>query len=304
MWTASTNQKIKRVKKLILKRKIMLSFIIDNYSWYDKAFRWSHIAIAVLTPVYIVVKSAWLSEIESDPVMIILSSIVAGLVKLRDYVTYDKVRDLAKEQTVKYSQLYDKIDQETIKPNSRRLSEENFLHWLHTELKHIEFSDPELSYSDKQKFIKLCKSRGIPYDEDLDELEKLMASELRDGCNTDQELNQSTQLNHPTQNDQLNQPAQQDQSMHRDQSTQNDQLNQPAQQDQLTQPNQMLQPIQMQLNHNAHSDQTIINIADTRPRSVTDDAQTKSQYKQHVKTLNNKSDLQWAVARLNQLNYD
>jgi len=157
--------KLKQIKRTILKKKIMLGFVIDNYSVWDRAFRYTHLFLAVSTPIVVTIQG---TVSESNPTAaIVLSFVVAAMVKIKEYVVYDKIRDTAKEQTVKYTQLYERIEQGEAK------QEADFIYWITRELHNIELNDPDLSHGEKQKFLLLCKEKGIPYDDDVAALVQL-----------------------------------------------------------------------------------------------------------------------------------
>lgn len=185
IWSADALAKLIDIKKSILKKKIMMGFIIENNSTWDKVFRWSHNILAVSTPILIAVQNnlygnnspeSSSTEQSSGTTAMIMSIVVAAMLKLKEYVTYDKIRDSAKEQSVKYQQLYEGIESEMRKPDGKRQLENDFIYWVSREFQHIDISDPELSNTERKKFIKLCKDKGMPYDEDLDALSKLLAA--------------------------------------------------------------------------------------------------------------------------------
>jgi len=174
IWSNTTQIKIREIKKAILKKKLMLSFIIDSYAWWDRTYRWGHISIAVLSPIFNLITVAADSSGSLKILTIIISALVAGMVKFKDYIKFGELRDMAKQQTIKYSQLYERIERELIKPNNKKQSEDEFIYWINREYSQIELLDPELNYSDKKKFIKLCKMKNIPIDEDLETLQSLL----------------------------------------------------------------------------------------------------------------------------------
>ena len=170
----------------------MMSFIIDNYSLWDKVYRWTHNILAITTPILTAIQAIYNSQYctqdstsqvssgesstsqGSGTTAVVLGFIVAGMLKLKDYVTYDKVRDVAKEQTVKFQQLYEHIEMEMLKPENKRQSESEFIYWASREYQHIDITTPELSNNERKKFLQLCKDRGLPYNEDIEELNKLV----------------------------------------------------------------------------------------------------------------------------------
>lgn len=176
-WTPEGVGMIKDIKKSILKKKVMLSFIIDSYAKYDKVFRYSHILIATTAPILLLVSQETAGSSSSPSTLsVVLGIIAAGMIKVKEYLKYDKVKETAKQQTVKYEQLYQRIEREMIKPDSKRQPEEDFIYWINREFNNIEMADPDLTASLKKKFLDTCKERGIPCDEDLDLLGDLFKS--------------------------------------------------------------------------------------------------------------------------------
>ncbi len=151
-----------------------MNIIIESYSWYDKIFRYSHMTIALIAPaISFLDRMITGSAEQTSTVVLILGGIVAGMIKIKDYLKFDKLKDQAKQQTVKYQQLYQRIEREMRKPSQSRQNGEEFISWITRELSIIEIDDPELSQTLKNKYIDLCKSKGIPVDEDLEALSEL-----------------------------------------------------------------------------------------------------------------------------------
>lgn len=169
-WSAAGYKCINDIKKTILKKKIKLSFIINNYSLKDKVFKYVHIILAIATPVCALVEELT-NTVQGST--LILSLLVASMIKLRSHLKYSKIHTIAKEQTVKYKQLYDRIESELIKPIAKRQAEDDFIYWIIREHNNIEASDPELTASDTVAFKKICIEKKIPYDEDLQVLQIL-----------------------------------------------------------------------------------------------------------------------------------
>lgn len=169
-WSNATHRIIKDLEKKILKKKIMLNFIVDQYAWWDKAYRYLQLFIAIGTPIFGIIESLTESSEGTRVISIVMSCIVAVLIKFKDFINYDKIHDSAKKQTIKYSQLYTKINREKSKPAHKRQEEADFLYIINKEYDIIEINDPELTLDDKVKFKNLCKELNIPHDEDLDTL--------------------------------------------------------------------------------------------------------------------------------------
>jgi hypothetical protein len=164
---------IKDLKKTILLRKIYLSYIIDSYAYYDRGFRWSVMVLAGLTPLVAAMGRVFSHAQETtERATIVLGSMVAGMIKLKEYLKFDKIRDHSKAQTIKYSHLLMRIEQEMLKSLSL---EENldFLYWANREYSFILMDDPEISYSQRREFLEICKKREIKFNDDFDELKEL-----------------------------------------------------------------------------------------------------------------------------------
>ncbi len=174
-WSGQGLNAVKDTKKAILRKKIILNIIIESYSKYDKIFRYIHMLFALTSPVIAFINQLATGSVEqTSTVTLVLSSIVAGMIKLKDYLKFDKTKDRAKQQTVKYSQLYERIDRELRKPNGKRQNEEDFIYWTSREFNNLEVGDPDLPHSLKDKYISLCKENNIPYEEDLAMLQELI----------------------------------------------------------------------------------------------------------------------------------
>ena len=174
-WSESGLQQITDLKKLIVKKKIMLGFMIDDYAWWDRQFRYLHTGLAVIIPLISFTDKMSNGTTERTSVAtLMLSSVVAGMIKLKDTLKFGKIVVVAQQQTVKYKQLYQRIEREMNKQANKRETEDSFIYWVGREYNNIEMSDPELTHNMKKKFIALCKDKGIPYDEDMDAMSSLL----------------------------------------------------------------------------------------------------------------------------------
>ena len=170
-WSTSADIAVNDIKKNILKKKVLLNIIIESYSWYDKAVKYVHMFLAIATPLVIYADQITASQ-QSSTAAIVVSSIVAGMIKLKEYLKFTKTKDQAKQQTVKYQQLYQRIEREMRKNNGKQ-DAEDFISWVNRELSIIEIDDPDVPQSLRKVFIAVCKEKNIPYDEDLDALGEL-----------------------------------------------------------------------------------------------------------------------------------
>lgn len=176
VWSDSTKHQINELRKTIVKKKIMLGFMIDDYSLLDKRFRYVHTGIAMLIPLIGFINEVTTGSTDQTALAtIVLSGVVAGMIKIKDTLKFGKMVVIAQQQTVKYKQLYQRIEREMVKHETKRESEESFIYWVNREYNNIEMADPELTHNMKKKFIALCKEKGIPYDEDMEALNNLLA---------------------------------------------------------------------------------------------------------------------------------
>lgn len=265
-WSEGVIEAINDTKKTILKKKVILNIIIESYSWYDRIFRYSHMTIALVAPLISFLDQMINNTVENtSTAVLVLSSIVAGMIKLKDYLKFDKLKDQAKQQTIKYQQLYQRIEREMRKAESIRQNGEEFISWITRELSIIEVDDPDLPQSLKEKYIQLCKARGIPYDEDLEALGELFAAKLQ--IVVEQAVDQYA--------------VDQTLKMH------------------------VPQPINMQEDpHNDQKDPNIDHKTMyktlRKQRSPSDEAD-RQEYREKIKTLDTAQDLNWAIERLNGL---
>jgi hypothetical protein len=113
--------------------------------------------------------------------------VVIGLIKLKESFKYDKYKEAAKEQSIRYSQLYDKIENDF---HNEEQTEDNFLYWMSREYGMVEMNDPEVSVTQRRKFEAECARRNIPYEDDVTALQNLMI----DGSADDSVANSTTTL--------------------------------------------------------------------------------------------------------------
>lgn len=286
MWTKKSNIIINNIKRTILMKKIMLNFMIDNYSKYDKIFRYVHMSIAALTPTIATINTiAATNENQSNTVTLILSSLVAAMIKIKDYLKFDKIKDLAKQQTIKYEQLYQKIEREMLKSPDKRQTEEDFIYWINREFNNIEISDPDISQSLKHKYIKFCKDNNIPFDNDIDSLQILIH-------NQNEQNNPATHANNTATNANIHNLNAKNKVLENcntdditviEYNTDNSELN--------------IDPYEYkQSNTNSSIDTT--QEFSIRNRSLSDE-NNKKEYKQKIQQLDVDKDLNWALERLN-----
>lgn len=310
-WSDTSVNKINNIKKSILRKRIMLTIIIDSYSTKDKFYRYLHIILAVVTPILAIIddslrcKETASSETPSI-ITIILSTVVAGMVKLKDYLDFDKIRDVSKTQSVKYGQLYDRIESEMVKPANKKQSEDDFIYWIVREYNNIELDDPDLKQSDKEKFIAVCKEKGIPFDEDFYKLQDLtnipssLTTKNTPNINThDPYINQNTLSG--------NSSAQSDNPSHLAVLS-NNKTNLVEQTNQIDQTNISSDNPQSTTIENEKNNREINVLVKEFKDELNDENCAlgnlqcdKQKYKDTLKNMDTKADLRWALERLNNL---
>jgi hypothetical protein len=164
--------RIKRVKVFILRRKIMLNFLVSLYRKWDRVFKIFQLLAAAAAPcVGLYEKSAKNSGSEGAGIAsAVLGFIVTLTVALRKFIVFDELQNTAKEQTIRYSQLLARIDLES----AGSKDPERLLEDVLREYGSIRVNDPVLSADDRESFQKYCIENGIPPDEDLEQIRELL----------------------------------------------------------------------------------------------------------------------------------
>jgi hypothetical protein len=168
MWSDETKNKIDSMKKLILKKKIILGFMIERYSKFDMGLNLIQWSFVLIVPVLSLISE--IQVVNFSKFILIISTLTAAIIKLKNHLNFDKIVSDCKDQCIKYERLYQQIDSEILKPDVKKQSEDEYIYWLTKDLNIIELGDPDISYIDKQKFIKKCKDANIPYEDDMTNL--------------------------------------------------------------------------------------------------------------------------------------
>jgi hypothetical protein len=290
-WSEQGINKIRQIKKDILKKKIMLSYIIDSYSWWDRAYRWGHIIFATLAPLSGLADIATESTGALKGMYLALSCIVAVMLKIKEYINFGEIRDTAKTQAVKYSQLYERIERESIKPDIRKQVEDEFIYWINREYSQIELVDPELSPNEKTKFIEKCKTLGITYDDDLSILQNLLYLDKVKSV-TDSHAMSVIDTRHMPTNDVVIDISNLTALDTTPDTETNTTLDTETNTTKLT---------HLDTAPDTSPSPTIPLVYVQRPRINTDQHERDS-FKESLKKLNPKTDMEWAISRLHNLN--
>lgn len=298
LWTESGKKQVNEMKKMIIKKKIMLGFMIDNYAQWDRYFRYLHTSLAVMIPLISFTNKMYSGDTEqTSTTTLVLSGIVAGMIKIKDTLKFGKVVTLAQQQTVKYKGLYKRIEDEMFKRDSKRQTEEDFIYWIGREYNNIEMADPELSHNMKKKFIDLCKAKGIPYDEDIDSMTAMLRDTTADVV---QELTEvvvqkvtesiaDRMVTDREVDDKVKEIKDQEikvQSVNTAQPVNTSNPAQPVQTSNTSNLANTANPAQLTTSHSA-----------IRLRSASDEKE-RTEFKETMKTFNPTEDMQWAMDRL------
>jgi len=165
MWSNDAKTKIDNIKKIILKKKIILGIMIERYSKFDMGLNMIQWSFVLIVPILSLISEV--QVINFSKFILIISTLTAAIIKLKNHLNFDKIVNDCKDQCIKYERLFQHIDSEILKPEAKRQSEEEYIYWVTKDLNIIELSDPDISYIDKQKFIKKCKDANIPYEDEM-----------------------------------------------------------------------------------------------------------------------------------------
>jgi hypothetical protein len=168
----SLQDEVKRLKISILRQQIKLGFAYTSYSLSDKVYKNFHICAAAIVSILIIVAQSIDANRISGFFSILLSAIVTFLIKLRDYLRYDQIKDLSKQQIVKYRDLYNRIEDTLPHITPDKLSE--YVQAIRSEFNRISLDDPEFSASINEKYIVYCKQNEIESDDSIATIKKLM----------------------------------------------------------------------------------------------------------------------------------
>ena len=187
VWSKKTFQQLKFYQKEILMHKAAMGFFIDTYEWWDKIYRYTHIFVAILTPlIQLITASLDEESTAANAITISFGIITAGMVKVKEYILFDKIRDLAKDQTTKYTVLFEKIEREKRKNEDERAEETEYLHRIYWELAQIEANDPRMDTDQREKYKEFCDNHQIPYEDEYEKLRRITREDLsRDNLRPD-----------------------------------------------------------------------------------------------------------------------
>jgi hypothetical protein len=165
--------RIKKIKIFILRRKIMLNFLVSLYRKWDRIFKVFQLLAAVAAPsVGLYEQSAGgTGEKTMGVASAVLGFIVTLTVALRKFIVFDELQNTAKEQTIRYSQLLARIDLEGAREESNM---DRLLVDILREYSSIRINDPVLSADDREAFQKYCIENRIPPDEDIEQIRELL----------------------------------------------------------------------------------------------------------------------------------
>lgn len=164
---------------------------MEHYNRYDSIYKTFQFLIAITVPIISLIDILVNGNTEkTSTVTTVFSSIVVFTIKFKDKLKYDKIKDIAKHQTVKYAQLYNKIEHEESKPENEKQKPESLLFSVTKDYNSIELADPDVTAKVMASFQKFCIEHNIQYDTDLINLQS-----LEDNVNNTENENNSTKDN-------------------------------------------------------------------------------------------------------------
>ena len=175
-WSNRAEKKIKKLELGILKKKILMNIIVEKYAWRACIYGYVQRSITIFAPLLGIINLLVKDQYKLDVIYTVISILVACLSEVKNLVEFDEIRDTAKSQSVKYQQLYTRIERE--RERLIKQPEEDFIYQKRERFLDIEQNDPESSPDIYEKFQSVCKKLGIPYDENIEEIKRLLEEEV------------------------------------------------------------------------------------------------------------------------------
>ena len=162
----------------IYRRRIIYNTMIKHNHCKDILFKVIHYVIASLTPLLIVIQNYTenqhlCSDHDEPTTLLALSVLVVVLLKIKDYVRFDKIKRVSREQVAKYKVLEGNIEAELRKLPLEKKKENDFIFWISREMEYIERDDPEIPAELNKQINELCASHGITVSNELTHLTTL-----------------------------------------------------------------------------------------------------------------------------------
>ena len=165
------------IKTKILIKKITVNFIINSYANTSRLYRFIHMGLAITAPLITLIDYAVTGDVNATfSTSLILSAVVAGMVKIKDHLKFDKIGNIAKHQSLRYERLYKHIEAE----EARHANSPDFVYWVTRAFNDISHSDPELPERDREKLNSFLINHKIEIQTDIQRL-KLTGQELPTG---------------------------------------------------------------------------------------------------------------------------
>jgi hypothetical protein len=156
------------IKTKILIKKITVNFIIDSYANISRWYRYIHMGFAITAPLITLIDYAATGDVNATfSTSLILSAVVAGMVKIKDHMKFDKIRDIAKHQSLRYERLYKHIEAE----EAKHAASPDFLYWITRAFNDISHMDPELPAKDREKLNNFLIAHKIEIQTDIQRLQ-------------------------------------------------------------------------------------------------------------------------------------
>ena len=95
------------------------------------------------------------------------------MIKLKDYFQFEKMTELAKQQSIKYGQLYDQIEKDLPHVSDYFVNMGQYLARIEKDIINIENLDPDISHVLRESFQQYCVKHGVKFVSDIDLLQNL-----------------------------------------------------------------------------------------------------------------------------------
>lgn len=167
--------------KTIIKKKILLNIVLDSYATSDKIFKYIHTALAITAPTIGFIDQIVGHSIDPNgTVILVCSGLVACMVRAKDFLAYDKIKDQTKQQLVKYNSLLQRILVNADKSPESKIPEDILLNEVRSQFTQLELSDPDISRKLYLRYKKYCLDNGVVVEDDIQELKSIEVERVID----------------------------------------------------------------------------------------------------------------------------
>jgi hypothetical protein len=179
----------KNIMKKILKKKILMDFLIRKYSKWRMVFKYLKYSVAIISPLISTVNGTIDRVQVVEIISIVMTYTILFITGLEEIIGYDSKIEISKTQLTRYDSLLGRIERETNASGEKKQNIDDFNYWISRELAVIENTDPVLTYDDQVGFDAFCKKFNIPNDETLDMLKELIIDDTEEEKKDDKSFN-------------------------------------------------------------------------------------------------------------------